>query len=160
MDAITMPSTPSLLKQLRHDFPAFRFEQSTNFWWSAKSETIHVDTSAEHSEAFILHELSHAILDHRGYSYDIDLVKLERDAWEYAVRTLTSEYNISIDEQLVQDNLDTYREWLHARSMCPECETTGLQTKQQSYRCLACGHSWRVNEARICALRRYSLQTK
>ena len=155
-----MQSMNSLLKKLRKDFPQFTFVESEEFWWSAKDNTVHIDCGSEHAEAFSLHELSHALLDHRGYSYDIDLIKLERDAWEHAVKTLADGYHIQIDEKLVQDNLDTYRDWLHARSSCPSCETTGLQTKQLSYRCLACGHLWRVNEARVCALRRYSLQIK
>lgn len=155
-----MQSTHSLIKQLREDFPGYTFESSDSFWWSAARKTIHFDPSADHSTVYSLHELSHALLDHHGYEYDIDLVKLERDAWDYAKRILSSEYDITIDDTIVQDNLDTYRDWLHARSQCPSCEATGLQTKQRSYRCLACGHQWRVNEARICALRRYSLQTK
>lgn len=160
MDVTTMPSTRSLLNQLRSDFPGFRFEKSTGFWWSTTNRTIHVDPLADNHEVFTLHELSHAILGHQDYEYDIDLIKLERDAWEYARNTLASEYNITINERIIQENLDTYREWLHARSSCPDCEATGLQTRQQTYRCLACGHTWRVNEARLCALRRYSLQTK
>ncbi len=160
MDAITMQSTRSLIKRLRGDFPGFTFESSNSFWWSASQQTIHFDPTAEHSTAYSLHELSHAILGHHGYEYDIDLVKLERDAWDYAKRILATEYDATIDTDIIQNNLDTYRDWLHARSECPSCEATGLQTKQRLYRCLACGHQWRVNEARICALRRYSLQTK
>lgn len=155
-----MPSTRSLIKRLRADFPGYTFESSTGFWWSASKRTIHLDPHAPHSDMYSLHELSHAILDHNGYEYDIDLVKLERDAWEYAKKVLADEYDTAIDEQLVQDNLDTYRDWLHARSTCPDCEAIGLQTRQRSYRCLACGHQWRVNEARICALRRYPVTTK
>ncbi len=155
-----MQSTRSLIKRLRGDFPGFTFESSDGFWWSASKRTIHFDASAENSTVYSLHELSHAILDHKGYEYDIDLVKLERDAWDYARRILATEYDVTIDETVIQNNLDTYRDWLHARSTCPACDATGLQTKQRTYRCLACGHLWSVNEARICALRRYSLQTK
>lgn len=155
-----MQSTRSLIKQLRGDFPGYTFESSDNFWWSANHQTIHFDPTATNSAVYSLHELSHALLEHSGYEYDIDLVKLERDAWDYAKRILSPEYNVAIEDTIIQDNLDTYRDWLHARSQCPACEATGLQTKQRAYHCLACGHQWRVNEARICALRRYSLQPK
>lgn len=160
MDATTMQSTRSLIKRLRADFPGYKFESSNGFWWSAHQQAIHFDPLAEHSTVYSLHELSHAILGHQGYEYDIDLVKLERDAWDYARRILAPEYGVTMDSDIIQNNLDTYRDWLHARSQCPECEATGLQTRQRYYRCLACGHQWRVNEARICALRRYSLQSK
>lgn len=155
-----MPSTHSLFKRLQVDFPEFRFLDATGFWWSPSDQIIHLDTSAEYTEHYSLHELSHALLGHQDYRYDIDLIKLERDAWDYAKNTLAPRYDMNLQDHVIQDNLDTYREWLHARSTCPDCEATGLQTRQQHYRCLDCGHTWRVNEARLCALRRYSLQTK
>jgi hypothetical protein len=155
-----MPSTNSIINTLQTDFPQFHFKTASEFWWSAATKTIYIDQDAEHNQVFALHELSHALLGHYGYKRDIELLKLERDAWDYAITTLAPRYGVTINEDTVQDNLDTYRHWLHARSTCPECEAIGLQTKEQSYSCIGCGHKWRVNEARLCALRRYSLQTK
>ena len=155
-----MPLTRSTIRKLQRDYPEYHFETANGFWWSATKETIFYDPTAQNSDTFTLHELSHALLDHSGYTRDVELLKLERDAWEYARTTLANRYGTTINEEIIQENLDTYREWLHARSRCPKCETTGLQTKDSLYRCLACGHQWRVNEARLCALRRYSLQTK
>jgi hypothetical protein len=155
-----MPSISSLLKSLRQDYPELTFESADEFWWSGAKQTVFYDPKAADATAYSLHELSHALLRHEGYERDIELIKLERDAWAYAKNTLAPQYDIEIDDDLIQDNLDTYRTWLHARSMCPDCEATGLQMKHQQYRCLACGHTWRVNEARLCALRRYSLQAK
>ena len=59
-------------------------------------------------------------------------------------------------EDFIEEHLDTYRDWLHARSSCPDCTATGYQTDASTYACPACSHTWRVNEARICQLRRYS----
>lgn len=155
-----MQSTNWLIDRLKSDFPAFHFEISDKFLWSANRQTIYVNTDVSYSTEFTLHELSHALLSHEGYRTDIDLIKLERDAWEYARTHLAPRYDYVIEEEIIQDNLDTYRDWLHARSKCPECATTGLQTRSRYYTCLSCRHSWRVNEARLCALRRYSLATK
>lgn len=155
-----MQSTRSLVKQLGKDYPEFVFSFADEFWWSSKQNTIFINPKASHGTEYTLHELSHALLDHRGYKHDIDLIKLERDAWAYATSKLAPTYNVKISEDTVQDNLDTYREWLYARSTCPDCHTTGLETKEQLYHCFACGHEWQVNEARLCALRRHSLQTK
>lgn len=160
MDATTMPLTNSLLSNLQNDFPQFTFREDSKFLWSARHQTISIDPNVEHCNEFTLHELSHALLGHQGYLSDIDLIKLERDAWEYAGNHLAPQYGYSIDEDIVQDNLDTYRDWLHARSQCPDCNAVGLQTKSRHYRCLSCGHTWRVNDAKLCALRRYSLNTK
>lgn len=152
-----MPSMRSLLNSLRGDYPQFSFEPADEFWWSASRQCVYYNPKADQPEAFILHELSHAILGHSGYTYDINLIKLERDAWELAQNSLSQKYNVSIKEDIVQENIDTYRTWLHARSKCPECEATGIQTRTHNYICLACGHPWQANEARVKALRRYSL---
>lgn len=155
-----MPSIRSIIKTLQRDYPEYSFEAADGFWWSATKETIFYDPKATNSLYFTLHELSHAILGHSGYKRDIELLRLERDAWDYAASILSKTYDISFQSSIVQENLDTYRQWLHARSTCPECDTTGIQSKNDLYRCLACGHKWRVNEAKLCALRRYSLQIK
>lgn len=157
MDATTMHSTNSLLKALRNDFPQFTFVEASTFQWSFATSTLTVDTSSSEFAAFALHELGHALLRHQAYGRDIDLLKLERDAWNYAEAQLAQSYNVIIDENTIQDNLDTYRDWLYARSLCPQCQMTGLQSAPNAYTCLACGCRWKTNEARSCALRRYTL---
>jgi hypothetical protein len=160
MDATTMHSTNWLIKQLRNDFPQFNLEVSDIFLWSPVKRTVYIDPNASYGQEYSLHELSHALLGHQGYESDIELIKLERDAWEYAKTELAGKYSVDLDEDIIQNNLETYREWLHSRSKCPDCLTTGLQAKSRQYRCIACGHKWRVNEARVCALRRYAVPTK
>jgi hypothetical protein len=156
MDAITMPSTTSLATSLQKDFPAFSFTASDKFRWSPQEKRIFYDASSDDTAA-LLHELAHALLMHVDYLKDIELIEMERDAWEYAATTLASKYETTISDTIVQDALDTYRDWLHARSTCPNCRATGVQTKKNQYKCVVCETHWRVNDARICALRRYTL---
>jgi hypothetical protein len=156
MDAITMPSTTLLASNLQSDFPAFTFIAGDSFHWSPSDKKIYYDTSSDDT-ASLLHELSHAILDHHQYTKDIELIEMERDAWQYATTALAERYHTSIDDEIAQDALDTYRDWLHARSTCPHCKATGVQTQKSHYKCIACGTKWRVNEARVCALRRYRI---
>lgn len=137
----------------------YAFTSGDHFKWSPSSREIVYDPAAENSQAHILHELAHALLGHCDYDRDIQLIAIERDAWQYAQETLSSDYAVTITDDIIQDSLDTYRDWLHARSTCPGCQTTGLQDKKYHYRCVACGHKWRVNDARICGLRRHSLTT-
>lgn len=151
-----MPSI-RLLSQIQADYPQFSFVEGDTFCWSAGSDTIHFDADNDDVVAFILHELGHAMLSHASYLQDIDLLRIERDAWHMAKTNLAARYDVTIDEQIIQDNLDTYREWLHARSKCPSCSMNGLQTAQGLYSCLACGCRWKSNEARNCALRRKTL---
>ena len=151
-----MPSTTSLVTKLQHDFPAYTFQSSTDFHWSPQENTIFYDTKSEDS-ASLLHELAHAVLKHQNYTKDIILIEMERDAWHYASSTLGPQYKITINDDTVQLSLDTYRDWLHARSTCPQCKATGVQTQKSHYKCVLCSTKWRVNDARICALRRYTL---
>lgn len=149
-----MHSINSLITRLQADYPELTFKPAADFKWSAANATVFYDTNAKAAKALCLHELSHAILKHRIYNRDVDLLKLERDAWDFAQQNLASRYNVIITDELAQENLDTYRDWLHARSTCPTCNATGIQSSQSDYRCLACGGIWKVNEARICALKR------
>jgi hypothetical protein len=64
---------------------------------------------------------------------------------------------VIIDEEHIQNCLDTYRDWLHKRSTCPRCDSHGLQTSEQ-YKCYNCRAVWRVGNERFCRAYR-SLQS-
>lgn len=151
-----MRSITSLITKLRADFPQFAFAPGEQFHWSPSEQTVYYAEPSGDAPS-LLHELAHAVLGHRQYARDIELIAIERDAWSYAVETLGPRYNVVIDEDAVEDSLDSYRDWLHARSLCPGCQATGVQTARHQYKCLACSEQWRVNDARMCALRRYKL---
>lgn len=154
-----MPSTTSVLSQLKNSYPQFSFKKGTYFLWSSSDNTIYYDGSIDDRSVFLLHELSHALLGHNSYERDIELIIMERQAWDNAIK-LSSKYGLAISNDIVQSNLDSYRDWIHARSTCPVCKANGVQTEKYIYTCPVCGHKWRVNEARTCALRRYSKKTQ
>ena len=149
MDAITMPNN-TLLSRLISDHPLFHFKEAANFAWSADHQTIFWSSS---DPAHLLHELGHALLSHAAFTRDIELLGMERDAWQKA-RQLANHYDITISTDTIEDDLDTYREWLHARSTCPVCEMNGIQIAEHLYECIMCAAKWRVNDARICGLKR------
>jgi hypothetical protein len=151
-----MPSTILLAAKLAADFPQFQFTASDAFHWSPSEKTVVFDKKSD-DQISLLHELAHALLKHDDYLKDIQLLAMERDAWQYAKEQLCPTYDVVLPEESIQDALDTYRDWLHARSLCPECSSTGIQIKKYAYKCIACDAQWRVNDARICALRRYKL---
>ena len=154
MDATTMPSTSSLVHKLTQEYPQFTFVPDSEFHWSPQKKSIFY---AQDSAALLLHELAHALLGHTSYARDVVLIEMERDAWAYARTTLAPQYNLKITDDEIDSSLDTYRDWLHARSICPECKATGVQIQTDEYKCLACYTHWHVNEARTCALRRYKV---
>lgn len=147
-----MPST-SLIKALSQDFPGISFTRSDTFLWSPEEQTVYYKNTSDIDS--LLHEVAHAALGHSNYTFDVELLKMERAAWSYASDTLAPKYGLSFDKDIPEAMLDTYRDWLHSRSLCPNCEATGLQIDKKHYKCLACTSSWRVNEAKSCGLRRY-----
>lgn len=148
-----MRSMSSLIHKLKTDYPTITFFETTTFAWLPSTHTIAYDRSAPHALQLLLHELSHALLSHQQYKRDIELIAIETAAWEEATR-LAATYSITVSEDVIQDHLDTYRDWMHARSTCPHCSATGYQTSTSAYRCLACTGEWTVNEARVCGLKR------
>lgn len=156
MDAITMLPTDSLHSQLTTTFPDITFSISDEFRWSPSERTIFFDEHDAHCHERLLHEVAHAQLEHSRYERDIELIALERDAWQYAKSTLAPRFSVTIDSDVVEDDLDTYRDWLHARSTCPRCHAAGIQTNVKEYTCVACRTIWTVNQAVSCGLKRYT----
>lgn len=142
------------------DFPTYTFSKGADFHWSPQQATVFYPQLESAQDIWsLLHEIAHGELTHSSYGLDIELISLEAAAWEYASQKLAPGYGLTIDEDYLQDHLDTYRHWLHVRSACPECGQSGLQTKN-TYSCLNCRCVWRANEARMCSLRRTKLQVQ
>ncbi|MEO5949134.1 MAG: hypothetical protein ABIP74_01905 [Candidatus Saccharimonas sp.] len=135
------------------------FEPGENFGWQFPSHTITYDVHDPDAEELLLHEIGHALLGHRDYTYDIHLVEMERAAWDKA-REIAPNFGVMISENDIEDSLDTYRDWLHARSTCPHCGSTGVQDGKLNFTCLACHYEWHANEARTCQLRRTSIKKR
>lgn len=156
MDATTTPLTLSLLDTLAGDHPDITFKAGEQFEWHPHETTVIYNQTDPSFEARLLHEVGHSLLDHKQYDRDIDLVAMERDAWQEARLTLGPRYGIEISSEHIDADMDTYRQWLHDRSTCPHCQSSGIQTAKKEYTCVTCRKKWRVNEARTCALRRYT----
>jgi len=157
---MAVTSTPTISKtasNIKADYPGVKFKLGSNFYWSSKTNTVtHAPLIKPSDLWLLLHELAHAELKHTSYKHDVELVKYEVSAWQLA-KTLALRYQTQIDEDFIEDSLDTYRLWLHQRSLCPQCMQTGLQQNQNTYSCLNCRCSWRVNDARLCGFRRKTL---
>lgn len=153
MAATTTLSISSLIELVAPDLPDVAFHRGNTCKWHPASQTITYTDASTRDE--LLHEIGHALLQHDTYTRDIILLEMERDAWRQA-QTIGRQHGVTITNDTVQDHLDTYRDWLHARSTCPTCTSTGIQTDTRHYRCYECACTWQVNEARQCALRRYT----
>lgn len=146
----------SLLGRLRTDYPALRFIAGDSFSWSpVNGEITFRQTSPERPEAptaliSLLHEAGHALLDHQRYAMDYELLQMEAEAWEHA-RCLATAYGVDLDDDHVQDCLDSYRDWLYRRSICPSCTAKALQLDgRKTYQCYNCRATWQVSDGRFC----------
>lgn len=141
-----------LLESLKKTLPGVSFEPGEAFYWSPEHSRVTYKLSSDENESHawaLLHEASHALLGHRNYQKDIELLLLEVAAWQKA-KELAIELDISISEDHIQDCLDTYRDWLHQRAACPRCSTVSLQVSAREYRCHNCLATWQVSASRFC----------
>lgn len=138
------------LSRLRADYPQFRFRRGTQDYWSPGSKTIiyNGERPLVDLEYGLLHELAHALLNHRNYTSDFELLKLESEAWQTA-STIAKNYGIEINEDHIQACLDTYRDWLHRRSSCPKCSMHVFQEDYDHYSCFNCQTKWSVGSDRF-----------
>ncbi len=140
----------NLVNQLKRDYPSIIFVASDRACWVASEHKIYyTDDPID-----LLHELGHALLMHKDFIQDIELLQMERAAWQKA-QQLAPRYGYIICDNDIEEALDSYRNWLHDRSLCPKCNQTGLQSRNTlNYYCLNCHTRWTANDARSCQLRR------
>ncbi|HVX47796.1 MAG TPA: hypothetical protein VHA05_00345 [Candidatus Saccharimonadales bacterium] len=140
-----------LIASLESKFPDLAFTAGRQFSWSPETGEIFYRTGPENQKSLwsLLHETGHALLQHQSYQNDFELLQMELAAWQRA-KQLGQEYGIVIDEDHIQDCLETYREWLYKRSICPNCGTKCLQQDGSArYGCHNCGTSWQVSNDRF-----------
>ena len=126
----------NFITQLIHDFPEFHFVYGTRFKFRPP-RTIIIGPAEPHSEMLLLHELGHALLGHSSFTTDLSRLKMEAAAWAEA-RKLATRYRIFFDDDVAEDELDTYRDWLHQKSRCPICGLTRFQSPDGTYHCPRC----------------------
>lgn len=142
----------SLLPSIKADYPSIKFKKGDNFAWSPVELLITYnedDTNEQHAVWALLHEVAHADLGHKHYQSDVSLLKLEVNAWVRA-KEIAKNYSVIIDEEHIQDCLDTYRDWLHKRASCPECNVVSLQQSNGVYKCFNCQSQWKVPSSPLC----------
>lgn len=142
----------NILKRLATLAPQVHFKAGDVFFWSPAKQliTYRPEALAEPVGHWaLLHELAHALLGHTHYRSDLELLLLEVAAWDKA-RALGRQLDLEIDDEHIQDCLDTYRDWLHQRSTCPTCGAVSLQQSSRQYRCFNCSTTWQVSASRFC----------
>lgn len=128
-----------LVKKLNEDFPEYRFREGRKFMFRPPRTIILSRTIFDEKVAKmqLLHELGHALSGHFEYKNDIERVKMEREAWGRAAE-LAEKYQVEYDPGVAEEELDSYRDWLHMRSTCPDCGSTRYVGEDKQYYCPIC----------------------
>lgn len=135
--ARTQTNITDLLSELKLKYPEFVFKKGAKFSFRPP-RTIMVGPLGEPgAELLLLHEIGHAICKHRNFTTDIQRLKMEREAWEKA-RELAIKYEVEFDDELAEEELDSYREWLDHKSRCPKCGLARYQARDGHYHCPRC----------------------
>ncbi len=128
-------------------FSDYKFVGSSEFYWSAIDKTIHYDSKLIGSEEGLyklIHEIGHAKSGHKNFNSGIRLLSLETEAWEKA-QSIAKTFDIEIPADYIEHSLDSYRDWLHKRSTCPQCKSIGVESGENEYRCFNCRQKWAVS---------------
>ena len=126
----------ALVDRLRVDYPKLKFKTGRKFAFRPP-RTIIVGPKEPNAELLLLHEIGHALSGHQDFNTDVGRIKMEVEAWEKA-RGLAKIYKIKFSDEVMEAELDTYRDWLHQKSRCPVCGLTRFQTPDGQYHCPRC----------------------
>lgn len=126
-----------LVERVQRDYPQLRFKAGKKFTFRPPRTIIFVRTEQIGGQLQLMHELGHVRLEHRFFRTDVERLKMERAAWEEAHK-ICEQYGVAYDEEFVEQQLDSYREWLHRRSQCPVCGLTRYQSGSGEYHCPGC----------------------
>lgn len=145
-----------VIASLQRQLPGVKFVAYETSYWSPADKTVYYQPSDDQRALWtLLHESGHAALGHTSYDSDFGLLLLEVAAWEQA-KELAAGLGVDIDEDHVQDCLETYRDWLHQRSTCPRCGIRCFQQDVRQYYCHNCQARWQVSASRFCRAYRLS----
>ena len=143
-------------------YPQYEFVQSDEFLFDAADDIIYYskpDLDHEQGQIALLHEVSHAELNHFDYSSDLELVVMECRAWQ-RTRELAEVHELSIDEVYISDCLGGYSTWLEDRATCPDCQNFSLQTSDDTYHCFRCCTRWRITTDALDRLHQEKITTQ
>lgn len=163
MDVMNMPKTtlPNI-SDIKKRFSQFTFNEHEVFHWSPKDNCVYYDPaelSSKYGIFQLLHEIGHALSGHKNYTSGVQLLKIETDAWKKAYE-LAKSYNLKIKPEQIERCLDSYRDWLHLRSTCPQCQAVSIEIDTNYYHCFNCMQKWKVPSSQRTRHYRQRLDTR
>ena len=140
-----LPTSSSFLLKIVADFPDFSFRPGKKFSFRPPKTIFYpkdynlekLDSKSSYFKLSLLHEIGHALSKHHSFDTCAKRVKMEVEAWEKA-RFLTKKYQLKVDEDFIESELDSYRNWLYQKSKCPRCSLTRFETPDGNWHCPCC----------------------
>ncbi|MBR3324210.1 hypothetical protein IKG24_01580 [Candidatus Saccharibacteria bacterium] len=128
----------TFLAKVKADYPDIRFITGKRFTFRPPRTVVITENFDPRSDSLLLlHEIGHALCGRWTFRTEVERLKIEVLAWEEAKKLATS-YKIAIDEELIEDELNTYRDFLHQKSRCHSCGLTRFQTPDGVFHCPKC----------------------
>ena len=128
----------TFLERVKGDFLKLRFVSGAKFAFRPpRTVVVPRDSDSPYDSLLLLHEIGHVLIGKYDFKTEVERLKIEVLAWEKA-KELAVLYGVPIDEDMIEDELDTYRNWLHQKSRCPNCGLTRFQTPDGVFHCPKC----------------------
>lgn len=109
----------AFLETIKSIHPEFTFRPGAKFLFRPPKSIRYIE-SDNNFRLLLLHELSHALLGHFSYERSLERLQIERDAWS-KTRELCSLHSVPFDEEFAENELNTYRDWVHQKTLCKHC---------------------------------------
>lgn len=135
-DSLLSKRNLAFLETIQTSYPEYNFHPGQKFLFRPP-KTINYLESDDNFRLLLLHELAHALLGHFSYQKSLERLQIERDTWE-KTRELCKFYSIPFDETLAEAELDTYRDWVHQKTLCKTCGLSCLEVSSESLYCPFC----------------------
>lgn len=127
----------TFLANVRGDHPEVKFVAGKRFSFRPPRTVVFCDEPGDAASLLLLHELGHFLTGRFDFKTEVERLKIEVMAWKKA-RELATKYGVFVDEDLIEGELDTYRDFLHQKSRCPDCGLTRFQTPDKVWHCPKC----------------------
>ncbi len=136
MVVISMENFTKFINLLKTTYPELKFKPGKRFAFRPPKTIIYVE-GEKNFKLLVLHELGHALIGEFSFKTDVERLKIETKAWAKA-KSLAKTFNIPFNETFAESELDSYRDWLHKKSLCKKCGLTRFQTPDGVYHCPHC----------------------
>lgn len=121
-------SMKALVPKLQALYPNLSFKFGRRFAFKPPKTISIGPDEGPYTPQLLFHELGHALSKEYAYSTKVERLRIESIAWQTgkaAYQEHQQALNLpSWDDDFAEDNLDTYRDWLHQKSICRTCGLT------------------------------------